>query len=181
MMTTLDGYHEGINHDITWHNAANEEFSDFANKQLDEADTLIFGRRTYDMMAGFWPTEQGMEADPETARRMNATRKVVFTHTPPADEWENTEVSDNVTHKIRELKTEDGKDIAVLGSNNLCVTLLREGLLDEIRIMVNPVVTGKGTTLFDGIDNRHDFKLTDTRTFDSGNVLLTYEPASRNR
>lgn len=169
MMVTLDGYHESVNHDISWHNAANAEFQEFADAQLDTADTLVFGRRTYDMMASYWPDE-----DDSTARRMNKFRKVVFTHSPIDDNWQPTEASDNIVEKMNALKAEDGKDIAVLGSNNLGVSLLREGLLDEIRIMVNPVVIGKGTPLFDGTD-RHDLKLIDTRTFDNGNVLLTYK------
>jgi dihydrofolate reductase len=174
MMVTLDGYHEGVDHDISWHNARSDEFQEFAAAQLDTADTLIFGRRTYDMMASFWPTEQGIQADPETARRMNETRKVVFTHTPLTNEWKNVEASDNIAETINKLKAKDGKDIAVLGSNDLSVSLLREGRLDEVRIMVNPVAIGKGTPLFKGID-RHNFTRTDTRTFEDGNVLLTYK------
>lgn len=168
MMVTLDGYHEGVDHDISWHNAGNQEFQDFANAQLDTADTLIFGRRTYDMMASYWPGE----AD-ETARRMNAARKVVFTHSPLSVDWQPTEASDDIVAKMNELKAEEGKDIAVLGSNNLSASLLREGLLDEIRIMINPVAIGKGTSLFGGIE-QHNFTLIDTHTFENGNALLTY-------
>jgi dihydrofolate reductase len=173
MMITLDGYHEGVDHDISWHNARSDEFQDFAATQLDTADTLVFGRRTYDMMASFWPSEQGTEADPETAQRMNDNRKVVFTHSPLTNEWQNVEASDDITETMNRLKAEEGKDIAVLGSNDLCVSLLREGLLDEIRIMINPVVIGRGTPLFASID-RHNFTRTGIRTFDDGNVLLTY-------
>lgn len=75
---------------------------------------------------------------------------------------------------MQDLKQKSDKDIAVLGSNNLCVTLLEKGLLDELRIMVNPVVIGKGTRLFEGLKEKHDFKLTSTRTFHNGNILLTY-------
>lgn len=168
MMVTLDGYHEGADHDISWHNAANTEFQNFADAQLDEADTLVFGRRTYDMMASYWPNE-----DDSTAQLMNEKRKIVFTHNPLTVDWQPTEASDNIVEKMNQLKAEEGKDIAVLGSNNLSVSLLNAGLLDEIRIMVNPVVIGKGTPLFEGAD-RHNFTLTDTRKFENGNVLLTY-------
>ena len=174
MMTTLDGYFEGPNHDITWHNAGGEEFSNFANNQLDEADTLIFGRRTYELMADFWPSDEAIEIEPGTAARMTTLKKVVFSHTPMTTDWQNVESSTDVAGKMRELKNMPGKDIAVLGSSNLCITLLEEGLLDEIRIMVNPLVIGNGTPLFDGIDALHRFTLKDTRTFKSGNVLLTY-------
>jgi dihydrofolate reductase len=174
MMTTLDGYFEGPNHDITWHNAGGEEFSNFANNQLDEVDTLVFGRRTYELMADFWPSEEAIEIEPGTAARMTSLKKVVFSYTPMKTDWQNVESSTDVVTKMKELKNAPGKDIAVLASSNLCLTLLKEGLLDEIRVMINPLVIGKGTPLFDGTDKLRQFILKDTRTFKSGNVLLTY-------
>jgi dihydrofolate reductase len=174
MMTTLDGYFEGQDHDISWHNADGEEFATFANDQLDEVDTLIFGRRTYELMAGFWPSEDGIKAEPGTAARMNSLRKIVFSRSPITTDWHNVESSTNVIEKMHELKSASGKDIAVLASSNLCLTLIESGLLDEIRIMVNPLILGKGTSLLFGIDKLRHFTLTDSRTFKSGNVLLTY-------
>lgn len=170
MMTSLDGYFEGENHDLSWHNV-DEEFNDFAIKQLDEADTLVFGRTTYDMMASYWPTE---EDDVEVASRMNSMQKVVFTHQPLTSDWQPTTVVSDI-EKLRELKQQPGKSIAVLGSSNLCVSLLKAGLIDELRIMINPVVIGKGTTLFNGLATRCNFTLTDTRSFQNGNVLLRYK------
>lgn len=125
-------------------------------------------------MAEFWPSEQAVKSEPETAKIMSEYRKLVFTTTPLGDTWHNVGVSNDVVTKMAELKSEPGKDIAVLGSSNLCVSLLREGLLDELRIMVNPLVIPNGTSLFDGIETRYTFELTNTRTFDDGNVLLTY-------
>jgi dihydrofolate reductase len=174
MMTTLDGYFEGPDHDISWHNAGGEEFSNFANNQLDEADTLIFGRRTYELMADFWPSKEAIEMEPGTATRMNSLKKVVFSYEPINTDWQNVESSTDVVKKMQELKNAPGKDIAVLASSNLCLTLIKEGLLDEIRVMINPMVIGKGTPLFDGIDKKIEFTLKDSKTFKSGNVLLTY-------
>jgi dihydrofolate reductase len=174
MMTTLDGYFEGPDHDISWHNAGNEEFAKFANGQLDETDTLIFGRRTYELMAGFWPSMEAMKAESGTAIRMNSLKKVVFSHSPISTDWQNVESSTNVVEKMSELKSTPGKDIVVLGSSNLCLTLLDEGLLDELRIMVNPLTIGRGTPLLDGTDKLRQFALIDSRAFNSGNVLLTY-------
>lgn len=152
MMTTLDGYFEGPDHDISWHNADNEEFAKFAEDQLDETDTLIFGRRTYELMAEFWPSEEAIEMDPGTATKMNSLHKVVFSHNPMSTGWQNVESSKDVVKKVQELKSTSGNDIAVLASSNLCLTLIEEGLLDEIRIMINPLVIGEGTPLFDGTD-----------------------------
>jgi len=174
MMTTLDGYFEGPDHDISWHNADNEEFAEFANNQLDETDTLIFGRRTYELMAEYWPSEEVIKTEPGTAARMNSLNKVVFSHKPMSTDWQNVESSTNVVEKVQELIRAPGKDIAVLASSNLCLTLIEKGLLDEIRIMVNPIIIGMGTPLFYGTGELLQFALKDTRTFKSGNVLLTY-------
>lgn len=174
MMVTANGYFEGKDHDISWHNARSKEFQKFAIENLADTDTLVFGRRTYDLMASFWPSDMALSEDPDTAKIMNEYRKVVFTTKPMSDMWQNVEVSDTVVATMTELQNEEGKDIAVLGSSNLCVTLLREGLLDELRIMVNPVAIKEGTPLFDGIEKQYDFQLTNTRVFADGNVLLTY-------
>ncbi len=172
MMTTLDGYFEGKNHDISWHNV-DAEFNTFANAQLDEADTLIFGHRTYELMANFWPTTQGIEAAPETTSRMNSLPKIVFSHQPFTPVWKSTVAYTDI-RKLADIKQQPGKAIAVLGSSNLCVSLLEAGLLEEVRIMVNPVVIGKGTPLLAGINTSHKFSFIDSRTFTNGNTLLRY-------
>lgn len=171
IMVTLDGYYEGKEHDISWHNT-DEEFTKFANEQLDKSDTLIFGRKTYEVMADFWPTPHAFEAERDTAVRMNAHRKIVFSHELFDVDWENTEVSTNLIEKIKELKEQDGKDIAVMGSSHLGKELLEAGLVDEVRIMVNPVFIRSGSTLFEGLSKK--LTLNSTQTFKNGNVLLVY-------
>src|SRR5580700_4348164 len=123
MMITLDGYFEGPDHDISWHNAGGEEFSKFADEQLDETDTLVFGRRTYELMAGFWPSEEAIKLEPGTATRMTSLKKVVFSRNPLSTDWHNVVSSIDVVNKMHELKSAPGKDIAVLGSSNLSLTL----------------------------------------------------------
>jgi dihydrofolate reductase len=173
MMTTLDGYFEGEDHDLSWHNV-DAEFNTFANAQLDEADTLIFGRRTYELMAGFWPTPKAIESAPGTAKRMNSLKKIVFSHQSFTPTWEYTTAYSDI-QKLNAIKQQSGKSLAVMGSSDLCVSLLKAGLLDEIRVMVNPVVIGKGTPLLAGIDKSRKFSFTDSRTFANGNVLIRYK------
>lgn len=168
MMVSLDGYFEGREHDLSWHNV-DEEFVQFADQQLDEADTLVFGRTTYEMMAAYWPHET---AEDSTAMRMNTMRKVVFSRGALQVEWENTVAATDLVATISELKAQAGKDIAVLGSSQIGKAMLEAGLLDEVRIMVNPVLIGSGSTLFEGL--RKNLTLKDTRAFRNGNVLLTY-------
>jgi dihydrofolate reductase len=177
MMVSLDGYHEGPDHDISWHNV-DEEFNDFAIEQTSAADLLVFGRRTYELMADFWPSEQALREAPKIAKLMNETPKLVFSHTLKNADWNNTDLAVNVEQEFPKIKEQPSKDIAVFGSNNLSVSLLELGLLDELRIMVNPVVLGAGTPLLEGLSGPIKLSLTDTRLFKNGNVLLTYQPGS---
>lgn len=177
MMVSLDGYFEGPDHDLSWHNANSREFDDFANVQTAQVGAILFGRRTYDMMAGFWPSPEGIRAEPTTARLMNEASKFVFSHTLIKTAWEHTTlVSEDAAAAVRTLKAEPGRDIAIYGSNALCVSLMKEGLVDEFRLMMNPVAIGKGTPLFAGLAQVYHVTLLAERRFTSGNVLLTYEP-----
>ena len=179
MMTSLDGYFEGANREIDWHHV-DEEFNDFAIAQLKQADALLFGRVTYDMMASYWPTPAAAKDDPVVAERMNSLQKYVVSRTLSRADWENTKlIGDGFAAEVTKLKHQAGKDILVFGSSDLAVTLIEHGLLDEIRVMVNPVVLGRGKSLFAGINDRLRLKLLRAKTFHSGNVLLYYQPLAR--
>jgi dihydrofolate reductase len=173
-MVTLDGYFEGPNGDIDWHNATNEEFNDFAIEQMSSVDTLLFGRKTYQMMASYWPTEIAIQSDPIVADLMNRLSKVVFSRTMQAVEWNNTRlIRENAAQEIRNMKSQAGKDLAIFGSANLISTIM--DLIDEHRVMVNPVLLGSGNPLFKTTDKKALLKLVNVRSFDSGNVLLSYQ------
>ncbi|MBI5035522.1 MAG: dihydrofolate reductase [Chloroflexi bacterium] len=176
-MVTLDAFFEGPNQDISWHNV-DDEFNEFAIDQLKSTDTLVFGRVTYQMMASYWPTSDAIKNDPMVAGYMNRTPKIVVSRTLRNTDWNNTRlVKDYVAEEIAQLKQQPGKDIAVFGSANLLSTLIPLGLVDEHRIMINPVILGKGTPLFKNSKDKLDFKLVKTHTFGNGNVLLYYQPA----
>ncbi len=176
MMVSLDGFFEGPNHEIDWHNV-DAEFNEFAIEQTREVGILLFGRKTYELMAGYWPTESAKKNDPIVAELMNRALKVVFSKTLKEAEWNNTRLATtSAVEEVKKLKREPGKDLAIYGSNELSVSLVQAGLIDEFRIMVNPVVLGRGNLLFKGIKDRLYLKLIRTRTFKSGNVLLCYEP-----
>ena len=179
MVVSLDGFMEGPNHDLSWHNV-DEEFNEFAIGQTKNVGLMLYGRRTYELMESYWPTIEA-EDDPEVAELMNNTPKIVFSKTlkevHETEKWKNVKlIKDFDPEYIRKLKEEPGQDIAVYGSNNFCLTLMKHKLIDEFRIMVNPVVIGAGTPLFDGIKKRQDFKLIQSREFKNGNVLLCYAP-----
>jgi len=176
MHVSLNGYFEGPNHDISFFKQGDENNA-FFREQTSEGATMLFGQRTYELMKSWWPTQQAKEANPEMAKFMNETPKVVVAHQPFEPGWNNvTVISGDVAGEIRKLKEQPGKHIVILGSNTLCVSLMQEGLVDEFQIMVNPVALGDGTSLFKGLPEKADLKLLKTREFKSGNILLTYEP-----
>jgi dihydrofolate reductase len=155
-----------------------EEFNEFAGQQTGEFGALLFGRVTYELIEGYWPTESAKTDDPVVAGLMNSLPKIVFSRTLEKAEWNNTKrVKDNFAEEISKLKRQPGEDTAIFGSSDLTVSLTQLGLVDEFRIMLNPVVQGVGIPLFKGIKNKLDLRLTETRTFGNGNVLLYYEPA----
>ncbi len=179
MLTTIDGYYAGPNGDIDWHNV-DEEFNEFAIAQLNEVDTLLFGRVTYEMMASYWPMPETIKSDPIVAGKMNSLQKIVFSSTLPEPHWEHTRlVRNDAAGEVRRLKQQAGKDLIIFGSSELAASLLNDGLLDEARIMINPVVLGQGKPLFTGVNDRLKLKLLKSRIFHSGNVLLYYEPEGR--
>ena len=178
MIVSLDGYYEGPNGDISWHNV-DDEFNEFAVQQTSEVDTLLFGRKTYEGMASYWPTEAAINNDPIVAGLMNSLPKIVISTTLDSDDWDNSRlVKENVAEEISKLKQGPGKEIAIFGSSDLAVSLAQMGLVDEYRIMVNPVILGDGKPLFKGARDKLGLKLIKTRIFKSGNVLLYYQPAN---
>jgi dihydrofolate reductase len=174
---TLDGYDEGPNKEFDWP-VADEEFNEFGLRQLDEVDTLLFGRVTYEMMAAYWPTPAARQDDPGVAAKMNSLPKIVVSRTLTVTGWANSRLLEgDLATEVTKLKEQPGKDIAVFGSAGLTVSLLQLGLVDELRIMVSPIVLGAGRSLFRTAGERIRLRLLSARPFRSGNVLLTYTPA----
>ncbi len=175
-MVTLDGFFEGPNREIDWHNV-DGEFNEFAIEQTSAVDMLLFGRVTYQLMASYWPTPSAIADDPIVANLMNRLPKIVFSRTLEKAEWNNTRlVKVHIAEEISKLKQQPGKDLALFGSANLLCTLMQMDLIDEHRIMVNPVILGNGNPLFQGAKDKLKLKLIKTRAFRSGNVLLCYQP-----
>ena len=176
MNISVDGYFEAPGHDISGFKADFEAFS--SGKDLD-IDTLLFGRKTYELMK-FWSTPEAEDAAPEIARFMNEKLKIVASHEPFDPGWNKVRaISGNVVGEIKNLKKQPGKNIIMFGSNTLCVSLMQEGLIDEFQTVVNPVAFGDGTSLFKGLSMKEELTLMETQLFKSGAILLTYHPAAR--
>ena len=185
MSLSIDGYFEGPNHDLSWHNV-DDEFNTFAVELLWDTDLFLWGRRIYQLMESFWPDAADDESmskdDVEIARSMNHTPKIVYSRTlERVDEeknWMNVKlVRELDPQEVRRLKGQAGKKIGV-GGSGLALSLAREGLIDEFMFMVTPVMLGSGTPILKGLDAKVKLEVISSRPFRSGNVLLTYKPAN---
>ncbi len=173
-MISLDGYFEGPNKELDWHNV-DVEFNEYAVELLDSVELLLFGRTTYELMSGYWPSDYAKENDPLVAARMNNLPKIVFSKTLNKADWQNTKlIQSNIESEIVKLKNLPGKNIALLGNSNLAITLIRSGLIDEFRLFINPTILGNGNSLFAGIGTGVKLSLKSSRVFNSGNILLCY-------
>ncbi|WP_299364253.1 dihydrofolate reductase family protein [uncultured Paracoccus sp.] len=173
---SIDGFFKGPDEDISWNRHGPEEIA-FSEAQLARGDTLVFGRRTYDHMADFWPTPAAAAHLPAIAGAMNRAEKIVVSNSLREALWGPARIiGGDVAGAFRSLKAGDGPDMTILGSAELVTCLAAEGLIDALEIMIYPVVIGAGTSLFAGLSGMLDFTLTDHRAFNSGTVLLTYAP-----
>jgi dihydrofolate reductase len=174
---TLDGYFADSNGDMSWAHKGDDEWNGFVAENATGGGVLVFGRITYELMASYWPTPRAMEIDAVVAERMNVLPKVVFSRTLSEASWNNTRlVSKDIAAAVRAMKTEPGQDMVIFGSGTIVSQLASEGLIDEYQLVVNPLVLGGGRTMFDGIGGKLPLRLTRTRAFGNGNVLLCYEP-----
>ena len=176
---TLDGYFVDLNGDMSWAHKQDAEWNAFMADNASGECVLVFGRVTYEMMASWWPTPQAMKSMPAVAERMNNFPKVVFSRTLEKASWNNTTlVKGDLASEVRRMKNEPGPGMVIFGSGTLVSQLAQEGLIDEYEIVVNPIVLGKGRTMFESIKERLTLKRTKTRTFGNGNILLCYEPTA---
>lgn len=173
-LITLNGFFEGPKswaldfHQLVW----DDQLEKFSIEQLETADGLIFGRVTYEGMAAYWQSAQGVVAD-----YMNNLPKVVVSRTLDRAEWKNTKlVKTDAASAVRALKHQGKKNIFVFGSADLSAALIEEGLFDEYRLVLVPVVLGKGKLLFGHDLKRLDLTLLEARPLTTGGVLLRYEP-----
>ena len=174
---TLDGFCD--------HTAmiADEELHQHYNELLNSADTLLYGRITYQLMESYWPTvvknPSGIKAMDEFAVIIDNIPKIVFSHTLKNVEWKSAKLANrDIEEEVLELKQQSGKDILV-GSPSLIVALTQLGLIDEYQLCVHPVIVGNGLPLFRNINDKTILKLLKTKTFSSGAITIYYEPSGQ--
>jgi len=176
--TSLDGYVAGLQGEMDWIVVDNEIF-DFVTRLTDEADMALYGRVTYEMMEGYWPTagEQpnASKHDIEHAKWYNHVAKIVLSKTMVGKQVANTQIiSDHLVDEINRLKQGKGKNILVFGSPGASHALMAEGLVDGYWLFMNPILLGQGVPVFKNIKDRDVLTLIESHTFSSGVIALHY-------
>jgi dihydrofolate reductase len=189
---SADGFFSDLEGRIDWA-VRDPELQRRALAGMPHTDGMLFGRRTYQQFAAFWPQalEEMNRAGPHgedkhdpgfvaMARWLNATRKLVFSKTLHAPGWQNSELERELTpERICAIKREPGKDLLIFGSGSLVSQLSEHGLIDEYRFVVSPLLLGSGNTLLGNLSRRVPLSLVGAEAFPSGSVLLTYTPARK--
>jgi dihydrofolate reductase len=155
----------------------NDEMEEAQRAGMAAADAMLLGRVTYQEFASYWPYQNSAD-QPFTDYLNNTPKFVVSTTLQEPLEWQNsTLIKDNVAEEIARLKRQPGKDIGIVGSGTLVRSLLQDDLLDELTLMVHPIVLGRGKRLFEEGGDQKALELVDSKTFSTGVVVLTYQLA----
>jgi dihydrofolate reductase len=176
---SLDGFFTDAKNDMSWAHKRDEEWNAFAGSNASGNGALLFGRVTYEMMKAFWPTPQAAQMLPQVAEGMNRRTKFVVSRTLDRADWQNTTVlKGDAVASVKALKAQDGPDLVILGSGSLVSALTEARLIDAYQIVMSPVVLGAGRTLFETVKTPLNLRLTNTKPFTNGNVVLWYEPGT---
>ncbi len=187
---SADGYFSDADGGLDWV-VSDPEIHARAVEGMPHTDTILFGRRTYEQFAAFWPhalenlnvsgPHGSNKADPSfsaMAHWLNDTKKLVFSKSLEQASWNRTEVLAELDPKhVARLKQAPGKDLLIFGSGSIVSQLTEHGLIDEYRFVVCPVLLGEGNTLLGEMATRVSLKLSEATPFKSGNVMLTYRRA----
>lgn len=178
MHISLDGFVAGPNGEMNWIKADEELFS-YVGERISEGDTSMYGRVTYEMMEGYWPTA-GKEPNAtnheiEHSKWYDKVHKIVLSKTLKDEPLRNTKIiSDNLKDSIDKIKQEPGKEILLFGSPSATHALIEQDLIDGYWLFVNPIILGQGIPLFTGIKDKIKLKLLNTRSFSIGVTELNY-------
>ena len=176
---SVDGHFADTNGEIDWHNY-DEEMGTHSIEQLKSLGALIFGQTTYELMASYWPTPDAMNSEPVVTELMNNIPKIFFSKTltevKDGPLWKNVTVLHEIKpEEIIKMKEQKGGDIAIFGSGTIVQQFTNLGLIDEYRLIINPLILGNGKPLFRDVKDKLNFQLINTKVFKNGNVLLCYQ------
>ena len=170
---SLDGYMEAPNRELVVPEFSMDLVRYFIEPNLERNGILIYGRVTYEFMVGYWTSSA---ADAKQAARLAAMRKYVYSRTLDKADWGRVTISrgDDLAGDVAAMRRETDRDMTILGSGKVANAFLRAGLVDEFHLLINPILLGAGTPLFQGGYARLGLKLVEARALDTGSVVLDY-------
>jgi dihydrofolate reductase len=180
VQTTVDGYVAGPNGEMgfmVWN--WDDELKNYVNEITEPVDCIILGRKLAEGFIPHWAKIAANPNDPEFAagKKFTDTQKVVFTKTFEKSEWDNTVLAKgDLVDEITRLKKQKGKDIIAYGGATFVSALVRQGLVDDYHLFINPTAIGNGMTIFKELDSKRDLTLVKAASFDCGIVVLHYQP-----
>lgn len=175
---TLDGFIAGINGEMDWMTFDwSNDLKDFVIQLTEPVDTILLGRKLAEGFIPYW-TEAFNKPEPEEgSQKMAETPKVVFSKTLTKSKWENTAIANGeLTNEINALKNQEGNDMIVYGGAKFVSSLIKEKMIDELNLLINPVVLGKGMPIFQEVTAMQNYQLVSAKSFDCGITVLTYKP-----
>jgi dihydrofolate reductase len=178
MQMTINGYVGGPNGEndwMTWN--PDTEFIEFLSSLLDTSDTLLLGRKTAEGIIKYWEDTANENPAHPFAKKIAALPKIVFTKTLDKSTWNNTTLAKgNLAETIASLKKQSGKDILVFGGAGFVSSLIKEGLIDEYHLIINPTAMSKGMTIFNSLDGIQKFTPIQSKLYPGGKTVLSYKP-----
>lgn len=180
IQTTIDGYvaRPGGESDwMTWN--PDEQFLQFIFSMIDSSDTLLLGRKMANDFINHWEKTSISNPEHPFAKKMADIQKVVFSKTLEKSIWNNTKLAKgNLAEEIANLKSQNGKDIIVYGGAGFVSSLIKEGLIDEYHLVINPVAIGEGLAIFNSLDRTQKFSPIESRLYPGGKTVLSFKPVS---
>jgi dihydrofolate reductase len=177
---TIDGYIAGPNGEMDWMTFNwDDKLKEYVTAITEPVDCIVLGRKLAEGFIPYWGSVAANPDDPQytAGMKFTDTHKVVFTKTLDQSQWSNTVLAKgSLVDEITQLKTQEGKDIIAYGGATFVSSLIKQGLIDEYHLFINPVAIGKGLTIFKDLDGRLDLTLVKATSFDCGIVVLHYEP-----
>lgn len=174
LAVSFDGYIEGANGEIDWISFT-EETGEVLNKFLEDIDTVLYGRTSYEAWGTYKPTDEGADSEQSFYSKLHKMQKYVFSTTQSSFPGNPIVVQKDIKKTMQELKKQPGKNIWLYGGSSLITTFMNLDLVDEFSIAVYPVILGAGKPLFKDVDHRVNMKLRDIKNYEGGVVLFNYE------
>ena len=178
MQMTINGYVGGLNGENAWMTFnPDDEYMEFLNSNFDSSDTILLGRKAAEGFINYQQNTFDKNPDTPLAKKIVDTPKVVFTKTLDKSTWNNTTLAKgDLAEEIANLKRQTGKDILVLGGAGFVSSLIKEGLIDEYHLIINPTAMSNGMTIFKSLDRIQKFLPAQAKLYSGGKIVLSYKP-----